>query len=394
MAEGKNKLSWVGLRQAISKETGCNSKEAAKFLNSMVTILTETIQKGESVRINGLGTFHTQAMAARKSVNVKTGESIILPAYNKLAFDAESSLVENMNMRSIITPSNDPMQKLSEQADEILGILADMGQGPKGDDIKEQANTMIDAAEVSTPATSVPDNTPMEQFTDELPVEETAIPSMVQKPVDINIPGSDILPNEGINPLQVVDVKSPQRNKPPFHPWRVAGITIIVFCMLLIGGYIFLEHQIEMWIYHIQDNLSNNSEQVVSNTIDNTPQNTPYDTIATADTLDITYDDTTIVKHEVPEEIVEASTSPYNEFIATETLRKNDRLVNLARKYYGDKNLWVFIYDANKDHLPSNPNNIAPGAMIRIPKLSDQLLDSSNPDTQRQIKELEQQFLH
>ena len=83
----------------------------------------------------------------------------------------------------------------------------------------------------------------------------------------------------------------------------------------------------------------------------------------------------------------------YDEFIATERLAKDSRLAWVAKKYYGEKQLWVFIYEANKDHI-SNPSIITPGTIIRIPKLSNELRDVQNPNTQRIIHELEEKFLN
>jgi nucleoid-associated protein YgaU len=43
-----------------------------------------------------------------------------------------------------------------------------------------------------------------------------------------------------------------------------------------------------------------------------------------------------------------------------------DTLSSIAQKRYGDANLWVRIYDANRDEI-TNPNLIFPGHTLRIP---------------------------
>lgn len=65
------------------------------------------------------------------------------------------------------------------------------------------------------------------------------------------------------------------------------------------------------------------------------------------------------------------------------TLGKGVTLRTLSTKYYGDPAYWVYIYQANKSKL-SNPNDIAVGMKLTIPKLADYGI--SNP---RSLTELE-----
>jgi LysM repeat protein len=50
----------------------------------------------------------------------------------------------------------------------------------------------------------------------------------------------------------------------------------------------------------------------------------------------------------------------------TYRVKRGDSLWKLARKFYGDPNLWKKIYDANKDVI-KNPNRIYPGQTLKIP---------------------------
>lgn len=51
-------------------------------------------------------------------------------------------------------------------------------------------------------------------------------------------------------------------------------------------------------------------------------------------------------------------------------LEKNATLTKLARKYYGNVNCWIFIFEANLDVL-ATPNSLHPGMEIVIPTLND-----------------------
>jgi len=77
----------------------------------------------------------------------------------------------------------------------------------------------------------------------------------------------------------------------------------------------------------------------------------------------------------------------YKTFIATETVKPNGRLTIMSKKYYGSKDFWVYIYEANKDRIP-NPDKISKGTLIHIPKLDSKLIDVANPRCIKKAKEL------
>jgi len=50
------------------------------------------------------------------------------------------------------------------------------------------------------------------------------------------------------------------------------------------------------------------------------------------------------------------------------TVAKGDSLSRIAKRYYGDGNLWNRIYEANREQI-RDPDLIYPGQVLRIPKL-------------------------
>lgn len=55
-----------------------------------------------------------------------------------------------------------------------------------------------------------------------------------------------------------------------------------------------------------------------------------------------------------------------SDVLAEVPIKAGDRLTTLAKKYYGHKLFWVYIYQYNKDRI-ANPNNVPIGTKIRIP---------------------------
>ena len=72
------KLSWSELRRVIATRAGVSEKKAGEFLSELQKQITEALKQDKVVKVNGLGTFKLQAVAPRKSVNVSTGEEIII----------------------------------------------------------------------------------------------------------------------------------------------------------------------------------------------------------------------------------------------------------------------------------------------------------------------------
>ena len=77
----------------------------------------------------------------------------------------------------------------------------------------------------------------------------------------------------------------------------------------------------------------------------------------------------------------------YKKFIGSERITSGSRLTLMSKKYYKNPDFWVYIYEANKASIP-NPDNIAAGTLIHIPKLDARLIDTSNPKCMKKALEL------
>ncbi len=77
----------------------------------------------------------------------------------------------------------------------------------------------------------------------------------------------------------------------------------------------------------------------------------------------------------------------YNEFLGEEEITEGTRLTNIAQHYYGKKEFWVYIYEANRDNIV-HPDRITPGTVVKIPKVDPRLIDKKNPRCLQKAKEL------
>ena len=149
-----NKLSWTELRRLLAQRAGSNEKEATLFLTAFNTELIKALKRDKQVKINGLGIFKLQAVAPRKSVNVSTGEQITIEGYNKIVFAPEAGVKELVAQGPQENEEITPLKKLGEQAEEIVDILADLGQSPSGEITPEAP--VAEEPVVETPAPEEP----------------------------------------------------------------------------------------------------------------------------------------------------------------------------------------------------------------------------------------------
>jgi nucleoid-associated protein YgaU len=49
------------------------------------------------------------------------------------------------------------------------------------------------------------------------------------------------------------------------------------------------------------------------------------------------------------------------------TVQDGDTLSSIAAQFYGDDSQWMQIYEANKEAIGDNPDNISAGLVLTIP---------------------------
>ena len=351
-----DKLSWTELRRALASRTGVSEKKAGAFLNAFQGQLLEALKTDKQVKINGLGTFKVQAVAPRKSVNVATGEDIVIEAYNKLTFSPEAGVRELIESGQPAeereeTPVIDPLKKLGAQAEEIVDLLGDLGQSP-----------VVEPEPIKEPEPE--------------PVVEPE-PEPVKEPESVIEPEPVKEPEPEPEPV----VAAPKKRKKESHFMRDTLICVVILLLLLLVGYFFLRQQLS----NIIDSFLQPSQtEVVTDTI--AQNDLSVETVEQAETED------TISQEQILAEFnaisgEEDSEQGYPELITTEPMHEASRLAWMAKRFYGAKIYWPYLYDANRDVI-KNPCMIQVGTPIRVPKLSKQQLDTTNAQTAAFIEKL------
>ncbi len=340
------KMTWTELRKAVAEMAGTSEQEATTFLNALVDAILVGLKADQQVKLKGIGTFALKAMAARKSVNIATGEEFTIEGYNKLTFSAEASLKESVEKR-IETPQTaetvkevtaDPLKKLGEQAEEIVDILADLGQAVSGSSEIEEVQEVQESSEV----------------------QEVQEGSEVQESSEVQ-EGSEVQEEtqEKVEPVHTPNVKTKRCN-------GICWIILLVVLLGAIGAGWYFRNTLQQWWQCMQD---------CQPTIEIVEEVSEVEEVLEVEELTLA---------DQPRE--------YVNFIGIERVGQDSRLAWIAYKYYAQKDLWVFIYEANRDII-KDPTYVRPGQHIRIPELDEKYRNLYNPELRQLVDSLAAEYL-
>lgn len=83
--------------EKIYTTTGLSKKDAATMMESVFSIMKESLEAGETIKISGFGVFESKQKNARRGRNPQTGEAITIEARKVLTFKPSAVLREAIN---------------------------------------------------------------------------------------------------------------------------------------------------------------------------------------------------------------------------------------------------------------------------------------------------------
>lgn len=92
-----SKISLSDLAQRLAEKSGISLQEAELFIRKMFDVANEGLQSDKLVKMKWLGTFKVMAVKDRESVDVNTGERIIIEGRDKISFTPDNILKEIVN---------------------------------------------------------------------------------------------------------------------------------------------------------------------------------------------------------------------------------------------------------------------------------------------------------
>lgn len=85
------------IAKMLASKYGISVNEAKTFTNTFIDLVNEGLQEDGLVKIKGFGTFKIVDVKDRESINVTTGERILIPGRSKVTFTPDSVMKELVN---------------------------------------------------------------------------------------------------------------------------------------------------------------------------------------------------------------------------------------------------------------------------------------------------------
>ena len=428
------KITNSNILSLFRKQIGISKADEIAFAETFQSIFEEALLQDKILKISGLGTFKLIPVESRKSVNVNTGEEIEIASHYKLTFTPDASLkvkvneplahletveldddvvIENQDEMQDITSQDDvveeiqnisyqqddPLQKLTEQALELKDILADIqGLGGLSQDLveekieEEKIEETIIVEEVVKVNEQVADEEEVVIDKQEEPKPEETKKVVIDTQVVEETPKFQVSASASVSGQVIIDsinkedYKSDSKHSKGWI-WAAVVLFLGIIGLLVYQNLDFFAPTEDTEIDTITVTVVEEAEpmeEIIPQTEDSVLcadlEMDSIEEIEHQDSIDnIEVDKTSPIYSEQFSDIFNRKRE-YVEFIDTVVLNEGSRLTWISLKQYGHKDYWVYIYEANRD-IVKNPNAIKIGTKLRIPKLAEELIDATNPET-------------
>lgn len=149
------------LAKIVADRYDMHQQDAEKFMDDMFSLIRSALINDEQVKIKGLGTFKVQTVKERASVNVNTGEKVMINSHDRISFTPDATMRDSVNKpfaHFVTVPLNegvvfDDMDDMSKVADSTE---------PKGRNLKSDGYDILE----HSAETTVTANTDTEVNTD------------------------------------------------------------------------------------------------------------------------------------------------------------------------------------------------------------------------------------
>ena len=91
------KITIQDISKVLMERNGLNKKVAAAFVNAMFDVIQQALERDRIVKVKGLGTFKIIDVDDRESVNVNTGERVLIEGHDKITFVPDALMKELVN---------------------------------------------------------------------------------------------------------------------------------------------------------------------------------------------------------------------------------------------------------------------------------------------------------
>ena len=275
-----SKLNIYDLCSVLVAKNGLDDKESHRFIKAMFDIIQEGLDEDKIVKVKGLGTFKIIEVDDRESINVNTGERVLIEGHSKLTFTPDSVMKEIVNkpfsqfetviLNEGVDFPEPAVEEPADNASELSGLSGDAGSSDDSlidnpalsdDSLIDNSGSSDDSLiDNSGSSDNLPSDAPIVEFSDDAPnnINEESAPSD-ESPVESS--HSDESPVESPQDASSIE-ESPQDDDSSESPtpieedseddsgnsplrWILASVVILLLILgAAYGGYLYGRYEI------------------------------------------------------------------------------------------------------------------------------------------------------
>lgn len=247
-----SKLNVFDLSGVLMSKNGLGDKESRRFVKAIFDVIQECLDEEKVVKVKGLGTFKIIEVDDRESINVNTGERVLIEGHSKLTFTPDSVMKEIVNkpfsqFETVILndgvdfPEPAIEEPISEEPIPEDPILEDsiseepIFEEPVAADpgLSDKSQSEINAEqEIPSP------EAPIVEFTEDGDKEDTSdvVPPTDEAPTDEEINDEDI--NDE-------DINDEEESSNSTLRWVLSGVVVLLLILAAAyGGYLYGRYEI------------------------------------------------------------------------------------------------------------------------------------------------------
>ena len=170
-----DRISIQEIAAILTVKSGLKKKDAERFATTLFEVVKDGLESERLVKVKGLGTFKVIDIEARESVNVNTGERVLIEGHEKISFTPDATMKELVNkpfsqFETVVLNEGvefDDAATVAEPAEEELAVEAPTVEAPT-----------VEAPTVEEPPVEEPpveEPSVEEPKVEDLPVEEPPV---------------------------------------------------------------------------------------------------------------------------------------------------------------------------------------------------------------------------
>ena len=338
----ENKITLSQLARTLAQKMGMPQKKAEAFLKEFFDSIAENVKTDKLVKVKGLGTFKLIDVNDRESVNVHTGERIVIPGHSKLSFTPEASLRDAVNrpfadFQTVVINDETNLEDMERVPQEEPEAVVEP-------EVVEQQEEPEVALEQESAAEQV---TPSAEESEELPSSEPE-KSEPEPVVEVEEEVVAVPEEKKEEPVKQETVKDEQKKSRGGAKTFVMIVVALLLCVFsyFVGHYSLLEGLLP----------KQKQEPVKQQVVEATPDTIKAEPVQVEPVEEVQYAQVPDGKYKI------VGTRK------THVMKPGDYITRIALKEYGDKEMAQYIIVHNAF---SNPDKVPIGQEIKLPELQE-----------------------